>query len=183
MAKPLKDELQSLFGQVHDAAQRAIAKVNELNGQINTLLEQRDALERVTLTKADYMAFARSRIHSTGKIHGDLLAKREVRKLDRTIMANDLGDLGIDTFCAGIGHGPISPAALCYFFEGLIVSGIDKAVDTLEWPEPGSVPGAEEIKAQIEAIDAQVDALLAERDGYSTVLNSYQGVSQEDPAT
>lgn len=183
MAKPLEDELKSLFGQVHDAAQRAVSKVNELNSQINTLLGQRESLEKMILTKVDYMAIVRHRIHETGKIHADLLSRHEVRKLDRTITANERASLGIDTFCAGIGHGPISPAALCYFFEDLIVAGIDKAVDTLEWPEPGAVPSEAEIKTQIESIDAQVDALLLERDGYTAVLNSYQVVHQEGADT
>jgi hypothetical protein len=138
----------------------------------------------MTLSKTDYLAIVRAHIQEAGIDHADLLRLREVRKLDRTIKAAERNDLGIDALCggAGMGGGPITYNGLCYFFEDLIVSGIEKAISPLAWPDAGTAPTAAEIAAKIEDIDAKIDAMVTERDGFAAVLNSYDVAATEAKA-
>jgi uncharacterized protein YhaN len=171
-----KTDIQELFGKIHDSARAAVERVNELNASINELLVQREALERLTIPKADYMAIVRERIRDAGRVHEDLLKRREVQKLHRTIMANQRNSLGIDFLCAGAGAGnaPITYEGMCYFFEDLIVSGLEKAIFPPDYDEAGLTQSAAQIKEGIADIDHKVQRMTEERDEYAAVLKSYQ---------
>lgn len=178
MSAATTKELKGLFSQIHDAAKRAAARVNELNEQINALLSQRHDLERLILSKADYMVLVREKIRNAGTIHADMLGHKQVGKLDRTIMAVNRFSLGIDFMTAGMdGVNPVNYNGLCYFFEDQIVNGLDKALDALEWPAEGDTLPLATIKAKIEEIDAQVNDMVTERDSFNEVLKSFEVVS------
>ena len=171
-----KTDIQKLFGKIHDSARAALERANELNASISELLDQREKLERLTIPKADYMTIVRKRVHDAGKAHAALLQRREVKKLDRTILAGKQNSLGIDMFCAGAGAGnaPVTHEGLCYFFEDLIVSGLEKAIFPPDYDEAGLTQSAAQIKAAIAEIDAKVQSMTEDRDEYAAVLNSYQ---------
>lgn len=127
------------------------------------------------MRKADFLEVMRSRVRGVGANFGTLLAKT-FRKEDLTVLAAENTYLGTDLLNTSFQIAPFNAVqpALCYYCEDLVMAGIERALDRLDWPaERDSLPLAV-ITARITEIDTEVERLVEEREGYADVLKSFE---------
>lgn len=171
----MKSEIQSLFGQVHDAAQKAVTRIDELDARIVELNGERAELQRRTLSKAEFLAVMRGRVQGAGKDFESRLVNALNRE-DRSVLAAENTYLGTDLLCLATAVNSFSAlhSAICYYHDDALMAGIDRALGRLEWPDQTDARPLAEIQARVAEIDAEIERLVEQRDDYIQILSSYE---------
>lgn len=172
MSKPT--EIQGLMSQLKQAADKLKTRIHALDDQIEALYAQRSSILSGPLSKLDYLAVIRADIQTKARMFKTNLQRhlQEGNKVNYPAVAQaGAGGLPLRYLDAGSNHAMEMPEGAYYFyFEDVIVSGVERAMDGREWPGD-AVPAAEREKA-LQAIGAQLGALTVERDALAHELVS-----------
>lgn len=167
-------EIQNLMIQLKQAGDKLKDKIHALDDQIDTLYTQRSSILSAPLSKLDYLAVIRADIQTKARMFKTYL-KRHLQEGDKinypAVTQASAGGLPLRYLDAGSNHGMEMPEGAYYFyFEDVIVSGVEHALEGREWPNDAE-PAAEREKA-LQVIGGQLDILTVERDALANELIS-----------
>lgn len=172
MNKPT--EIQSLLGQVRQAADKLKTRIHALDEQIEALFSQRSAIVSGPLSKADYLAAIRADIQAKARPFAVKL-RRHLDKVQAVaypaVAQASAGGLSLRYLDAGLTvYEGVPEDGYYFYFEDAIVAGVERALEGRQWPDHAA-PSAER-KQALAGIAAQIDALTAERDALAGELIS-----------
>ncbi len=170
-------EVKGLLSQLRAAAAAIKTQIQEADGQIAVLNEQRRALTESTVSKSDFMEYVRADIarraapyqHNIGKWANFYKFPLSFSQLERSDSQAALLFPYLDGETPHAG-AEFSSSALYWHFGELIAERFSVALDKLPWPN--NVVTVADRRLQIAAIDAKLQELNAKRDELANDLIS-----------
>ncbi|QLQ03232.1 MAG: hypothetical protein HZY77_10990 [Thiobacillus sp.] len=175
-------EIKSLLAQMGKAANEVVAKIRGLDEQIDALVTKRNEIADAPLAKSDLMEYVREDIKRRAESFPTRLKMkwaRDGRHLNFINHERVLSGGGVQMipYLDGEVANPgiaFKPDAFFWMFGELIEKRFEDAINNLYWPDPG-LPLADR-RGALEKLNAEIDALQAERDELAEEL---QGVVVE----
>lgn len=165
-----KKELKGLLGQVKAAATQLKDQITSLDDRIEALYAERSELLNMPLSKADYLAAIRADVRAKSGNFGNWLRQSIKSKVNIDYPCLVSGaPLSIPYLDAGVGIGrDMSENGYYYYFEDAIMAGVERALDGEKWSYT-ETPARDRTPA-LEALDAKIEALTADRDALASDL-------------
>lgn len=167
-------KLESLIGQVKNAADKLKGEVYALDTLIQSAYSQRAMLTEEKVSKADFMSYIAEDIRRRGEDFKRKIArlanegKKDFGTLENT-MSNPVGRLPYP-YLNGDFHYTVTMTddAFYWFFPDVIVTRLSDAISDLDWP--GDVMPVADRKEAIKKIDHEIETLTAARDDLANEL-------------
>lgn len=166
-------KLTSIVSQLKSAASELIGRIADIDGQINGLAKQRDALTAGVVSKEDYLEYLRANIKRRGERFGREIVKnlnkdtRGFAQLERGLASGE-GFFGANFLTGFNAPVQITEEAVFFYFRKTMIERLGAALDALEWPE-GAVPVAER-RSLIAAIERDTAELNRQREELVAML-------------